>query len=156
MSIEDLLKSKIIENPIERYTRELEAVESSGLITKLLSRNKLKKEVAELGLLIAKLKHNYHGNFITLGSKEATAFEKLIKPAIWDDKNYYDLLPEKNTVETNELQINTFQLNHPGGCLGYSIRQSDGGLLVITTDFEPDKGKYDACRLKANNSQGAP
>lgn len=92
MSIEDLLKSKIIENPIERYTRELEAVESSGLITKLLSRNKLKKEVAELGLLIAKLTHNYYGNFITLGSKEATAFEKLIKPAIWDDKNYYDLL----------------------------------------------------------------
>ena len=44
MTIEDLLKSKVIENPIKRFKKELEEIVNSNLVTKLLSKTKLKKE----------------------------------------------------------------------------------------------------------------
>jgi hypothetical protein len=43
MSVEAVLKNKIIENPIVRYKRELEEIVNSNLLSKLLLKNKLKK-----------------------------------------------------------------------------------------------------------------
>jgi len=92
MTIEDLLKNKVIENPINRFKKELEEIVNSNLVSKLLFKTKLKKEVAEFGLELLKLKDNYYGTYIYLGSKECTTFEKWIKEDLWEDKNYYDLL----------------------------------------------------------------
>ena len=77
MTIEDLLKSKVIENPIKRFKKELEEIVNSSLLSKLLSKTKLKKEVAEFGLELLKLKDNYYSNYISLGSKEAEKFAAL-------------------------------------------------------------------------------
>ncbi|KFF05423.1 DUF4132 domain-containing protein [Flavobacterium reichenbachii] len=92
MTIEDLLKSKVIENPIKRFKKELEEIANSNLVSKLLSTTKLKKEVAEFGLELLKLQDNYYSTYISLGSKEADKFENLIKDDLWEDKNYYELL----------------------------------------------------------------
>lgn len=92
MTIEEILKSKVVEDPLKRYKKELEKNASSGLLSNILSSNKLTKEVAELGLKIINLKDNYYGNYISLGSKESLEFQELIHPKIWDDKNYYELL----------------------------------------------------------------
>ncbi|NWL00740.1 hypothetical protein DM790_07925 [Flavobacterium collinsii] len=106
MTIEDLLKSKAIENPIKRFKKELEEIVNSNLVTKLFSGSKLKKEVAEFGLEFLKLDDNYYSNYISLGSKQAEKFTALIKENIWDDKNYYDLLVfffgEENAVYVKE------------------------------------------------------
>lgn len=92
MTIEDLLKNKVIENPIKRFKKELEEILNSNLVTKLFSGTKLKKEVAEFGLELLKLQDNYYSNYISLGSKEAEKFTELVKEDLWEDKNYYDLL----------------------------------------------------------------
>ncbi len=106
MTIEDLLKSKAIENPIKRFKKELEEIVNSNLVTKLFSGSKLKKEVAEFGLEFLKLDDNYYSNYISLGSKQAEKFTALIKENIWEDKNYYDLLVfffgEENAVYVKE------------------------------------------------------
>ena len=92
MTIEDLLKNKIVENPIKRFKKELEEIVNSNLVAKLFSGTKLKKEVAEFGLELVKFEDNYYGTYISLGSKEAEKFETLVKENIWEDKNYYELL----------------------------------------------------------------
>ncbi|CAI2769077.1 DUF4132 domain-containing protein [Flavobacterium collinsii] len=92
MKIEDLIKGKIIENPIKRFKKELEEIANSNLVSKLLSKTKLKKEAAEFGLALLKLKDNYYGTYISLGSKEATAFEKWVKDDMWEDNTYHELL----------------------------------------------------------------
>ncbi|WP_125720216.1 DUF4132 domain-containing protein [Flavobacterium ustbae] len=92
MTIEDLLKSKVIENPIKRFKKELEEIVNSNLLSKLFSGTKLKKEVAEFGLALLKLEDNYYSNYISLGSTQAESFATLVKDNMWDDKNYYDLL----------------------------------------------------------------
>ncbi|PXY42737.1 hypothetical protein DMB65_01570 [Flavobacterium cheongpyeongense] len=92
MTIEDILGSKKVENPIKRFKKELAAIANTGLISQLLSKSKLKKEVAELGLLLLKLNDNYAGVYIALGSKDYTEFEKYVKTELWEDKNYYELL----------------------------------------------------------------
>jgi hypothetical protein len=106
MTIEDLLKSKVIENPIKRLKKELEEIANSNLVSKLLLKTKLKKEVAEFGLELLKLQDSYYCNYITLGSKEAEKFAALVKEDIWEDKNYYDLLlyffGEENAVYVKE------------------------------------------------------
>ena len=92
MTIEDLLKSKVIENPIKKYKKELVEIVDGGLISKLLSKNKLKKEVAEFGLCLLNLKDNYSSLYVSLGSKELKDFKKWVKTDMWEDKNYFDLL----------------------------------------------------------------
>lgn len=57
-------------------------------------------------------------------------------------KNFYDFIPGTKLSQGN-LAINTQKLNHPGGCVGYSMKETQGGLLVITTDFEPDDNGED-------------
>jgi hypothetical protein len=92
MTIEDILASKKIENPIKRFKKELEEITNTGFISQLLSKSKLKKEVAEFGLLLLKLNDSYTGVYIALGSKHCTEFEKYVKADMWEDKNYYELL----------------------------------------------------------------
>lgn len=106
MTIEDLLKSKLIESPIKTFKKELEEIVNSNLVSKLLLKTKLKKEVAEFGLELLKLKDNYYNNYIVLGSKESKEFLKWVKGDVWEDKNYYDLLVyffgEENAVYVRE------------------------------------------------------
>lgn len=92
MSVEVVLKNKIIKNPIVQYKRELEEIVNSNLISKLLLKNKLKKEVAEFGLYLLKLKDNYTSVYVSLGSEELKEFEKWIKADLWEDNDYFDLL----------------------------------------------------------------
>lgn len=92
MSIEEILKSNIVEDPFIRCKKELEEIVSSGFVSQLLSKIKLKKEVAEFGLRLLKLSNNYYGAFVSLGSKECDEFEKWVKTEMWEDKNYYELL----------------------------------------------------------------
>lgn len=106
MTIEDLLKSNLIESPIKTFKKELEEIVNSNLVSKLLLKTKLKKEVAEFGLELLKLKDNYYNNYIVLGSKESKEFLKWLKGDMWEDKNYYDLLVyffgEENAVYVRE------------------------------------------------------
>lgn len=92
MTIEEIFKSKIRENPLKRFKKELQQITGSNLLSKLLSKNKLKKEVAAFGLEIVKLKGNYLNIYVSLGSKEVTSIAKWIKPNLWEDKNFFDLL----------------------------------------------------------------
>lgn len=94
MSIENLLKSKVIENPITKYKKELEAMVSSNMVTKLLTKNKLKKEVAEFGLRLVQLSDNYYDLYIHLGSKECSEFKKWIKEDLWEDNTRSSLIPD--------------------------------------------------------------
>ncbi len=92
MSIEAILENKKNENPFKRYKKELKEIVESNFISKLLSKNKLKKEVAEFGLELLKLNDNYSDNYVSLGSKELKVFEIYCKDNLWDDKNYFELL----------------------------------------------------------------
>jgi Family of unknown function (DUF5724)/Domain of unknown function (DUF4132) len=92
MSVENILKNKVVKKPLETYKKELKEVSESNLVSRLLLKNRLKKDVAEFGLALADLKGNYSGFFVYLGSEKAAAIAKWIKPNMWDDSNYYDLL----------------------------------------------------------------
>lgn len=90
MSIE---KYKITINPANQLTKGLEVITEGSLLTSLFKSLKLKKEVAELGLLFLHRKHEgYYDDHISLGSKEAEKFKTLLRPNIWEDQNYYSLL----------------------------------------------------------------
>lgn len=80
------------QNPAEKFTKELESIRDSNFLTKLLNSSKLKKEVAELGIELLKREQQYYEPVITLGSKDAAKFHKLIKQNIWEDPDYYALL----------------------------------------------------------------
>jgi len=141
MTIEDLLKSKVIENPIKRFKKELEEIVNSNLVSKLLLKTKLKKEVAEFGLELLKLKDNYYSNYITLGSKECTVFEKWIKADLWEDKHYYDLLVyffgTENAVYVKEAWNKLPQKMYQSGYVRRSFRAPDNTkyLLVNQVNF---------------------
>jgi len=141
MTIEDLLKNKVIENPINRFKKELEEIVNSNLVSKLLLKTKLKKEVAELGLELLKLKDNYHATYIYLGSKECTTFEKWIKEDLWEDKNYYDLLVfffgAENAVYVKEAWNRLPQKMYQDGYTRRSFRAPNNKkyLLVNQVNF---------------------
>jgi Family of unknown function (DUF5724)/Domain of unknown function (DUF4132) len=92
MSIETILQSKKIENPFKKYKKELKEIVESNFISKLLSKNKLKKGVAEFGLELLKLNDNYYSNYVSLGSKELKIFEKHCQVDTWENKDYFELL----------------------------------------------------------------
>jgi len=141
MTIEDLLKNKVIENPIKRFKKELEEIVNSNLVSKLLLKTKLKKEVAELGLELLKLKDNYYATYISLGSKECTTFEKWIKEDLWEDKNYYDLLVfffgAENAVYVKEAWNRLPQKMYQDGYTRRSFRAPNNKkyLLVNQVNF---------------------
>ncbi len=92
MSIEQVLKHKIIANPLKRYKRELEEFSDSNFILKIFQKNKISKEVAALGLALVNQKNNNYNYYITLGSKESVVFQKWISNDMWEKQQYYDLL----------------------------------------------------------------
>lgn len=92
MAVEIVLKSRIVKNPIAEYKREFAEIVNSNLLSKLLFKKKLKKEVAEFGLQLLKLEDSYTSQYVSLGSKQLAVLEKWIKDDLWEDSNYYDLL----------------------------------------------------------------
>ncbi|MGE6356183.1 DUF4132 domain-containing protein [Flavobacterium sp. NPDC079362] len=141
MTIEDLLKSKIIENPITRFKKQLEEVVNSNIVSKLLLKTKLTKEVAEFGLQLLKLKDNYYGTYVSLGSTEVKEFEKWVKDEIWEDKNYYDLLiyffGEENALYVKEAWNRLPQKMYQYGYTRRSFRAPNNKkyLLVNQVNF---------------------
>lgn len=90
MEISEKLKSKKVVDYRKNLKKDLKEQAERGLISKLFSKNKLKKEVAELGLLL--LGKNDYYEEITLGSSQADKIKEYIKSNIWEDKDYYELL----------------------------------------------------------------
>jgi hypothetical protein len=141
MTIEDLLKNKVIENPIKRFKKELEEIVNSNLVSKLLLKTKLTKEVAKFGLQLLKLKDNYYNTYISLGSKECTEFEKWVKDDLWENKKYYDLLVyffgEQNAVYVKEAWNRLPQKMYQSGCTRRSFRAPNNKkyLLVNQVNF---------------------
>ena len=141
MTIEDLLKNKVIENPIKRFQKELKEIVNSNLLSTLLSKTKLKKEVAGFGLELLKLKENYYGAYVSLGSAECAAFEKWVKENLWEDKNYYDLLVfffgEENALYVKEAWDRLPQKMYQNGYARRSFRAPNNKnyLLVNQINF---------------------
>jgi hypothetical protein len=92
MSLETTLEHKKINNPIKEFKKQLKEIAESGLLSNLFSKTKLKKEVATFGLELLKLEDNYNNNYVSLGAKPLTVFEKYVTENLWDDTNYYELL----------------------------------------------------------------
>ena len=92
MSLEYILAAKKIKNPVKEYKKELKEIVEGNILTKLFSKSKLKKEVAELGLALLKLDHSYSGTYVYLGSEKLNFFSKHLSQNVWDNKNYYELL----------------------------------------------------------------
>lgn len=90
MEITEKLKSKKIVDYHKNLKKDLKEQAEKGLLSKLFSKTKLKKEVAEFGLLL--LGKNDYYEEITLGSSQAEKIKEHIKNNIWEDKDYYELL----------------------------------------------------------------
>lgn len=92
MTIEETLNERIISNPINAYKRDLKEVSQGTIITRLFSKNKLKKEVADFGLALLSLEEVTGYTYFHLGSKEVTSLEKWLRNDMWEDKDYFNLL----------------------------------------------------------------
>ncbi|RXM66503.1 hypothetical protein [Chryseobacterium sp. CH1] len=92
MEITKKLESKkLIKNFYEKQRKDLLEHAEQGIPSSLFpDRPILTKEVAELGKLL-KGKPNYFER-VFLGSKEAEKLKEFIKPDIWEDQDYYNLL----------------------------------------------------------------
>lgn len=90
MEITEKLKSKKIVDYYKNLRKDLKEQTEKGIISQIFSSPKLKKEVAELGLLLLG-KEDYREEY-SLGSTKAEKIKELIKPNIWDDADYYKLL----------------------------------------------------------------
>ncbi|WES95906.1 DUF4132 domain-containing protein [Chryseobacterium arthrosphaerae] len=92
MEITKKLESKkLVKNYYEKLRKDLLEHSEQGTPSQLFpDRPVLKKEVAELGKLL-KGKTNYFER-VSLGSKEAEKLKEYIKPDIWEDQEYYNLL----------------------------------------------------------------
>ncbi|MCI3936530.1 DUF4132 domain-containing protein [Chryseobacterium aahli] len=90
MEITEKLKSKKIVDYYKNLRKDLKEQTEKGILSQIFSKPKLKKEVAELGLLLLG-KEDYREEY-SLGSTKAEKIKELIKPNIWDDADYYKLL----------------------------------------------------------------
>jgi hypothetical protein len=90
MEISEKLKSKKIVDYHKNLKNGLKDQAEKGILSKLFSKPKLKKEIAEFGLRLLKKKDSY--GEVTLGSPEAEEIKKYITRNIWEDKDYFDLL----------------------------------------------------------------
>lgn len=87
---EKLQSKKVAKNYYEKLRKSLVEISENGKSEIFPDKPLLKKEVAELGVML-KGKTNYT-EVLQLGSKESEKIKKYIKPDIWEDKDYYDLL----------------------------------------------------------------
>ncbi|WP_185288525.1 DUF4132 domain-containing protein [Chryseobacterium lactis] len=92
MEITKKLESKkLVKNFYEKLRKDLLEHSEQEIPSQLFpDRPILKKEVAELGKLL-KGKANYFER-VNLGSKDAEKLKEYIKPNIWDDPDYFNLL----------------------------------------------------------------
>ncbi|MCS3530659.1 DUF4132 domain-containing protein [Chryseobacterium sp. JUb7] len=90
MDIIEKLKSKKVVDYHKNLKKDLKEQAEKGLFSKLFSKSKLKKEVAEFGLLL--LGKNDYYEEVTLGSSQAEKIKEYIKTNIWEDQDYYELL----------------------------------------------------------------
>lgn len=92
MEITKKLESKkLVKNYYEKLRKDLVEQSEKGLSTEVFpDKPILKKEVAELGLFLMG-KTNYY-EAMTLGSKDAEKLKEYIKPDIWEDAEYHQLL----------------------------------------------------------------
>lgn len=90
MDITEKLKSKKVVDYHKNLKKDLKEQAEKGLFSKLFSKSKLKKEVAEFGLLL--LGKNDYYEEVTLGSSQAEKIKEYIKTNIWEDQDYYELL----------------------------------------------------------------
>ncbi|RZJ44161.1 MAG: hypothetical protein EOO19_12225, partial [Chryseobacterium sp.] len=90
MEITEKLESKKIVDYYKNLRKDLKEQTEKGILSQIFSKPKLKKEVAELGLLLLG-KEDYREEY-SLGSTKAEKIKELIKPNIWDDQDYYKLL----------------------------------------------------------------
>ena len=60
---------------------------------------------------------------------------------------FYDFEPGSILFDVNGLEVETKEVNHPGGCVSYKFREN-GKTLVICTDFEPDHGEKDSALIE--------
>ena len=91
MSIEQDIKHRKIDNPLEKFKRELEDSENGSFLSSIFKSRKFKPEVAALGLELLRKNGDYDGE-ITLGSAQAGKFSQLLIPNIWENEHYYALL----------------------------------------------------------------
>ena len=93
----------------------------------------------------------YHPRFVEIcgkGIREVLAAQQDNRnfPASFDSligTEYIDFVPESGPIyKTETLVVETFYVNHPGGCVAYRFteKKSDGSRVscVINTDFEPN------------------
>ncbi|MCQ4142286.1 hypothetical protein, partial [Chryseobacterium sp. EO14] len=90
MEITEKLNSKKIVDYYKNLRKDLKEQTEKGILSQIFSKPKLKKEVAELGLLLLG-KEDYREE-LTLGSQKSEKIKEYIKPNIWEDSDYYKLL----------------------------------------------------------------
>lgn len=92
MEINEKLESKkVITNYYEKVRKDLIEQSENGMSTQIFpDRPLLKKEVAELGLLLSGKPNSYE--IVTLGSKTSEKLKDYIKSDLWEDQDYYNLL----------------------------------------------------------------
>ncbi|MEY8759455.1 DUF4132 domain-containing protein [Chryseobacterium tongliaoense] len=90
MEITEKLQSKKVVNYYKNLRKDLKEQSEKGLLSQLFSKPKLKKHVAELGVLIMDEANHYEE--LTLGSAKVEKLKEYIHPDIWEDKDYYQLL----------------------------------------------------------------
>ncbi|CAA7385771.1 DUF4132 domain-containing protein [Chryseobacterium fistulae] len=90
MEIAEKLRSKKVVNYYKNLRKDLKEQSEKGLLSQLFSKPKLKKQVAELGILIVGEANHYEE--LTLGSEKVKKLKEYIHSDIWENKDYYQLL----------------------------------------------------------------
>ncbi|MDR2236780.1 MAG: DUF4132 domain-containing protein [Chryseobacterium sp.] len=92
MEITEKLKSKIlVNNYYEKLRKDLIALSEGNISSRVFpDKPVLKKEVAEMAVLL-KGKPNYY-QALALGFKDAEKLKEYMKPNLWDDPDYYEML----------------------------------------------------------------
>ena len=99
MSLEKILATKQIENPIKVFKSELQSIIDEKADTQLLTKHKIVREVAMLGLALLQTNHKQYDwqdadwvEPVALDSEKFHSIKALVKPNIWDDPDFYALL----------------------------------------------------------------
>ncbi|MBT3406467.1 MBL fold metallo-hydrolase [Candidatus Woesearchaeota archaeon] len=56
---------------------------------------------------------------------------------------FTDFIPGGRIYNDDEMIVGSHLMNHPGGCVSYKFKKTDGGMFVFATDFEPDFTDHD-------------
>lgn len=90
MEITEKLRSNKVVNYYQNLRQDLKEQAEKGILSKLFSKSRLKKEIAQLGLLL--LNKDDHYQELASGTAKAEEIKKYFSPDIWDNQDYYQLL----------------------------------------------------------------